>query len=74
MRQQANVDDRKCCFMPGMVSMLRRIMFTWCRHVLRKVDGDDWIRRCLDYEGTRPRGRYEKTWKAVVDSDLCPVL
>jgi len=39
-------------------------------HVLRK-DGDDWVKKCMDYEveGPRPSGRPKRTWKEVVRED-----
>ena len=38
--------------------------------VLRK-DDDDWVKKCMEYEveGSRPRGRPKRTWKAVVRED-----
>ena len=37
---------------------------------LRK-DDDDWVKKCMEYEveGSRPRGRPERTWKVVVRED-----
>jgi len=35
--------------------------------VLRKED-TDWVKKCMEYEaeGSRPRGRPKRTWKAAV--------
>ena len=39
-------------------------------HVLRKKD-NDWGKKCMEYEveGTRPRGRPNKTWREIVEKD-----
>jgi len=39
-------------------------------HVLRKEDAD-WMKKCMEYEleGSRPRGRPQKTWTEVVQKD-----
>jgi len=38
--------------------------------VLRKED-TDWVKKCMEYEveGSRPRGRPQRTWRAVVQKD-----
>jgi len=39
-------------------------------YVLRKED-TDWAMECMEYEveGSRPRGRPERTWKELVQKD-----
>ena len=39
-------------------------------HVVRKED-TGWVKKCMEYEveGSRPRGRPNRTWRAVVQKD-----
>jgi len=36
--------------------------------VLQKED-TDWVKKCMEVEGSRPRGRPKRTWKEVVHKD-----
>jgi len=44
------------------ISVLQQKRLRWYGHVLQKGD-NDWVKKCLEYEveGTRPRGRTNKT-------------
>jgi len=50
--------------------ILQQNRMRWYGHVLRK-DDDDWVKKCMEYEveGSRPRGRPNRTWKEVVRED-----
>ena len=50
--------------------VLQQNRLRWYGHVLRK-DDDDWVKKCMEHEveGSRPRGRPNKTWKEVVRED-----
>ena len=36
-----------------------------------RIDDDDWVKKCMEYEveGPRPRGRPKRTWREVVEKD-----
>ena len=36
--------------------------------MLRKGD-DDWLKKCIGCEASRPRGRPQRTWREVVEKD-----
>jgi len=50
--------------------VLQQNRLRWYGHVLRKED-DDWVKKCMEYEveGSRPRGRPNRTWTEVVRED-----
>jgi len=52
------------------ISVLQWNRLRWYGRVLRKED-NDWVKKCMEYkvEGTRPRGRPEKTWIEIVEKD-----
>jgi len=49
---------------------LQQNRLRWYEHVLRK-DDDGWVKKCMEYEveGSRPRGRPNRTWKEVFRED-----
>jgi len=48
LRERLGIDDK------ALVLQLNRLR--WYGHVLRK-DGDDWVKKCIDYEVEGPRPR-----------------
>jgi len=53
-----------------MIYILQKNKLQWYGHVLRKED-IDWVKKCMEYEveGSRPRGRPNRTWGEVVQKD-----
>ena len=51
--------------------VMRRNRLRWYGHVKRK-DGDDWVKSCMDFEfdGTRGVGRPMNSWEGTVKDDL----
>ena len=62
LRERLGIDD--------IALVLQQNRLRWYGHVLRK-DGDDWVKKCMEYEvqGPRPRGRPKRTWREVVRED-----
>jgi len=62
LRERLGIDD--------IILMLQQNSLWWYGHVLRKED-TDWVKKCMEYEveGSRPRGRPQRTWKEVVQKD-----
>ena len=62
LRERLGIDD--------IILILQQNRLRWYGHVLRKED-TDWAKKCMEYEveGSRPRGRPERTWKEVVQKD-----
>jgi len=62
LRERLGIDD--------MILILQQNRLQWCGHVLRKED-TDWVKKCVEYEveGSRPRGRPNRTRKEVVQKD-----
>ena len=58
LRERLGVDD--------IALILQQNRLRWYGRVLRK-DDDDWVKKCMEYEveGSRPKGRPKRTWKAV---------
>ena len=59
-RERLGVDD--------IALILQQNRLRWYGHVLQKEDDDDWVKKCMEYEGEgpRPRGRPKRTWREVV--------
>ena len=62
LRERLGVDD--------IALILQQNRLRWYGHVLRK-DDDDCVKQCMEYEveGSRPRGRPNRTRKEVVRED-----
>ena len=62
LRERLGIDD--------IAMVLQQNRLRWYGHVLRK-DDDDWVKKCMEYEGEgpRPRGRPKRTWREVVRED-----
>jgi len=62
LRERLGIDD--------IILLLQQNRLQWYGHVLRKED-TDWVKKCTEYEveGSRPRGRPNRTWKEVVQKD-----
>ena len=62
LRERLGIDDIKL--------ILQQNWLRWYGHVLRK-ENNDWVKKCVEYEveGSRPRGRPNRTWKEVVQKD-----
>ena len=69
LRERLGIDD--------IILILQQNRLRWYGHVLRKED-TDWVKKCKEYEveGSRPRGRPNRTWRKVVQKDCqapgCP--
>jgi len=59
LRERLGIDD--------IALVLQQNRLRWYGHVLQK-DDDDLVKKCMEYEvqGSRPRGRPKRTWRAVV--------
>jgi len=59
LRERLGIDD--------IALVLQQNRLRWYGHVLQK-DYDDLVKKCMEYEvqGSRPRGRPKRTWRAVV--------
>jgi len=62
LRERLGIDD--------IALVLQQNRLHWYGHVLRKED-DDWVKKCMEYEvdGSRPRGRPQRTRREVVKED-----
>ena len=62
LRERLGIDD--------IILILQQNRLRWYGHVLRKED-TDWVQKCVEYEveGSRPRGRPNRTWREVVQKD-----
>jgi len=52
LRERLRLDD--------IILVLQQNRLQWYGHVLRKED-NDWVKKCMEYEGARLRGRPKKT-------------
>ena len=59
MRERLGIDD--------IILILQQNTLRCYGHVLRKED-TNWVKKCMEYEveGSRPRGRPNRTWREVV--------
>jgi len=57
LRERLGIDD--------IALVLQQNRLRWYGHMQRKED-DDWVKKCMEYEGPRPRGRPKRTWREVV--------
>jgi len=62
LRERLDIDD--------VALVLQQNRLRWYGHVLRKED-DDWVKKSMEYEveGSRPRGRPNRSWREVVRED-----
>jgi len=62
LRERLGIDD--------IILIVLQNRLRWYGHVLRKED-TDWVKKCMEYkvEGSRSRGRPNRTWREVVQKD-----
>ena len=64
----SNKELRERLGIVDITSLLQQHRLRWYGHVLRK-DDNDWVKKCNDVVGSRPRGRPKRTRLEVVQRD-----